>query len=172
MSNTTQLKARQADRLPGVANMDTPIFRARTDAMRWQDVAVGEYKREHDAPFRDVTRQLLFDDPLLACQLRYFEVAPGGHTTLERHEHAHAVIIERGHGRCLVGERVYDVAEHDLVHVPPLTWHQFQADQSEYLGFLCMVNAARDRPQLPTAKDLERLRANPAVAAFMAPRSA
>ena len=54
-------------------------------------VDVLEYKRDRGAPFRDVTRQVLFDDPPLACQLRYFEVAPGGHTTLERHEHAHAV---------------------------------------------------------------------------------
>jgi quercetin dioxygenase-like cupin family protein len=135
--------------------------------MRWQDVEVLEYKREQDGPFRDVTRQLLFDDPLLACQLRYFEVAPGGHTTLERHEHAHAVLIERGRGRCLVGDRVYDVVEHDLVHVPPLTWHQFQAGRDDPLGFLCMVNATRDRPQLPTAEELQRLRGNPKIAEFI-----
>jgi quercetin dioxygenase-like cupin family protein len=147
--------------------MDTPVFRAQSAPMRWQGVAVAEYKREHEAPFRDVTRQVLFDDPQLSCQLRYFEVAPGGHTTLERHEHVHAVVIARGRGCCLIGDRLYDVAEHDLVHVPPLTWHQFQADKNVPLGFLCMVNAVRDRPQLPTAEDLARLRANPAVAAFI-----
>ena len=136
--------------------------------MRWQEVEVLEYKREHGASFREVTRQVLFDDPLLSCQLRYFEVAPGGHTTLERHEHAHAVLIECGSGSCLVGDRVYDVAEHDLVHVPSLTWHQFRADKNEPLGFLCMVNAVRDRPQLPTMDDLRRLREDPAVAEFIA----
>ena len=148
--------------------MATPVFRAQSAPMRWEGVAVAEYKREQEAPFRNVTRQVLFDDPLLSCQLRYFEVAPGGHTTLERHEHVHAVVIAHGRGRCLIGDRLYAVAEHDLVHVPPLTWHQFQADKQLALGFLCMVNAARDRPQLPTADDLERLRANPAVAAFIA----
>jgi len=147
--------------------MSTPPYRARSGAMRWQNVEVLEYKREQDGPFRDVTRQVLFDDPLLACQLRYFEVAPGGHTTLERHEHAHAVLIERGRGRCLVGDRVYDVVEHDLVHVPPLTWHQFQAGRDDPLGFLCMVNATRDRPQLPTAEELQRLRGNPKIAEFI-----
>jgi quercetin dioxygenase-like cupin family protein len=135
--------------------------------MRWRDVDVLEYKREGSAPFQSVTRQVVFDDPALACQLRYFEVAPGGHTTLERHEHAHAVIIERGRGRCLIGDRVFDVAEHDLVHVPPLTWHQFQSGADEPLGFLCMVNAARDRPQLPSPEDLARLREDPAVAQFI-----
>ena len=147
--------------------MSTPIYRARSGAMRWQEVEVLEYKREHDASFLDVTRQVLFDDPSLSCQLRYFEVAPGGHTTLERHEHAHAVLIEHGRGRCLVGDRVYDVAKHDLVHVPPLTWHQFQADKNDPLGFLCMVNAVRDRPQVPAPDDLERLRKNPVVSEFI-----
>jgi quercetin dioxygenase-like cupin family protein len=148
--------------------MATPVFRAQSAPMRWNDVAVTEYKRETEAPFRDVTRQVLFDDPLLGCQLRYFEVAPGGHTTLERHEHAHAVVVARGKGRCLVGERVYDVLEQDLVHVPPLTWHQFQAGPDAPLGFFCMVNAVRDRPQLPSAEDLDLLRADPRVAAFIA----
>ena len=148
--------------------MSTPTYRPRSGPMRWREVEVVEYKREHGASFREVTRQVLFDDPLLSCQLRYFEVAPGGHTTLERHEHAHAVLIERGRGSCLVGDRVYDVAEHDLVHVPSLTWHQFRADKNEPLGFLCMVNAVRDRPQLPTMDDLRRLREDPAVAEFIA----
>ena len=148
--------------------MSTPTYRPRSGPMRWREVEVLEYKREHGASFREVTRQVLFDDPLLSCQLRYFEVAPGGHTTLERHEHAHAVLIEYGRGSCLVGDRVYDVAEHDLVHVPSLTWHQFRAEKNEPLGFLCMVNAVRDRPQLPTMDDLRRLREDPAVAEFIA----
>ena len=147
--------------------MSTPSYRQRSGPMRWREVDVLEYKREGSAPFQDVTRQVLFDDPALGCQLRYFEVAPGGHTTLERHEHAHAVIIERGRGKCFVGDRVFDVAEHDLVHVPPLTWHQFRSGADEPLGFLCMVNAARDRPQLPSPEDLASLRENPAVAQFI-----
>ncbi|MEP6678190.1 MAG: cupin domain-containing protein, partial [Betaproteobacteria bacterium] len=118
--------------------------------------------------YRDVTRQVLFDDPALACQLRYFEVSPGGHTTLERHEHAHAVMVARGRGECLVGDRIYAVAERDLVHVPPLTWHQFRAAADAPLGFLCMVNGVRDRPQLPGAADLERMARDPAIARFIA----
>ena len=129
---------------------------------------VREYKAEGSAPFREVTRQVLFDDPALASQLRYFEVAPGGHTTLERHEHAHAVMVQRGAGRCLIGDQIYDLAEEDLIHVPALTWHQFRADPGSPLGFLCMVDAERDKPQLPDDRELERLRAIPTVAAFLA----
>jgi len=35
------------------------------------------------------------------------------------------------------------------------------------LGFLCLVNAQRDRPQLPNAEDLASLRAIPGVAEFL-----
>jgi len=141
--------------------------RTRLAPGRWQDVEVLEYKQDGSAPFRDVTRQVLFEDPALACQWRYFEVAPGGHTTLERHAHVHAVMIVRGRGECLVGDDIFALAEHDLVQVPPLTWHQFRAPADAPLGFLCLVNVDRDRPQLPTADDLAALRANPARAAFI-----
>jgi hypothetical protein len=53
------------------------------------------------------------------------------------------------------------------VSIPPMTWHQFRANLDQPLGFLCMVNAERDRPQLPTESDLEALRENPNVAAFI-----
>ena len=52
--------------------------------------------------------------------------------------------------------------------VPPKTWHQFRAAPDTPLGFLCLVNASRDRAELPDAAALEALRAHPAVAAFLA----
>ena len=148
--------------------MVKPAVRPQTEPLRWRDVEVLAYKQEGSAPFRDVTRQVLFADATLGCELRYFEIASGGHTTLERHEHAHAVVIQRGAGRCLVGEHVYRVAAFDLVHIPALTWHQFRADGPEAMGFLCMVNAVRDRPQMPDSETLARLRLVPEVAAFIA----
>jgi quercetin dioxygenase-like cupin family protein len=111
---------------------------------------------------------VLFGDALdFGVELRYFEVAAGGHTTLEQHEHVHAVMIVRGAGRCLVAGEVHDVAPHDLVFVPPQSWHQFRATGDEPLGFLCLVRCDRDRPRRPGARDLERLRADPAIAAFI-----
>ena len=113
-----------------------------------------------------MTRQVLFDDPALASQLRYFEVAPGGHSTLERHGHIHGVLILRGSGRALVGAEVMDLATNDLVTVPPMVWHQFRATSEEPLGFLCMVDAVRDKPQLPEPGDIAKLRKNARIAAF------
>ena len=141
--------------------------RARTAEGQWQAVPVLAYKQDGSAPFRDVTRQVLFEDPALACQLRYFEVAAGGHTTLERHEHVHAVMIVRGRGECMVGDEIFPIGMHDLVQVPSMTWHQFRAPTDETLGFLCLVNAERDRPQLPDAQDLAELRRDVRCAAFI-----
>ena len=143
-----------------------PVHRAFRDH-RWDGVALHPYKDDGRALFRDVTRQILFSRPDLAGELRYFEVAAGGHSTLERHEHVHGVLILRGRGEALVGEEVLTLAEKDLVTVPPMTWHQFRASAGEPLGFLCMVDARRDKPQLPEAGDLAALRELPAVARFL-----
>ena len=144
-----------------------PLFRSAAGEGRWQGVDTLAYKAEGSAPFKDITRQVLFDDPAMGCELRYFEIAPGGHSTLERHEHVHAVMILRGRGRCMVGGEVREVGERDLVSIPPLTWHQFRAGKDAPLGFLCMVNRERDRPQLPSEAEREALRASPALAAFL-----
>lgn len=133
----------------------------------WEGVDVLAYKDAGSAPFAGVTRQVLFDGASRASELRYFEVAPGGHSTLERHHHAHAVIVLRGRGRCLVGDSVHAIAALDLVDVPGWTWHQFRADAGEALGFLCMVDSTRDTSVLPTEADLVALRRDPAVRDFL-----
>ena len=134
---------------------------------RWQDVPLLEYKPADDS-FRDVTRQVLFGpDAGLSCELRYFEIAAGGHSTLERHDHVHAVVIQRGEGRALVGDEIVGVAPLDLVRVPPRTWHQFRAGGRGPLGFLCLVERARDRAERPGPAELEALRRDPEIAAFI-----
>jgi len=88
-------------------------LRRRTATARWAGVNPAPYKEAGSAPFRGIPRQLLFDEADLGCELRYFEIAPGGHSTLERHQHRHAVLVLRGRGRCLVGDRIHEIAEHD-----------------------------------------------------------
>jgi quercetin dioxygenase-like cupin family protein len=141
--------------------------RAATHDFGWDGVEQRPYKEDERALYKTITRQVLFSDPAMAGELRYFEVAPGGFSTLERHEHMHGVLILRGRGHCLIGDEVKQLETRDLVTVPPMTWHQFRATSDEPLGFLCMVNAKRDKPQLPTADDVARLRRNPAIAAFL-----
>ena len=152
--------------------MDTeqqPNFRPTRDGFRWDDVAcVPHTNRMARRRSRTSPAEVLFHDDSLACELRYFEMDANGYSTLERHEHAHAVMILRGRGQCMVGDDVRDVKQFDLVTIPAWTWHQFRATAGEPFGFLCMVNATRDRPVLPNAEELARMRANPTVAAFLA----
>jgi S-methyl-1-thioxylulose 5-phosphate methylthiotransferase len=146
---------------------DQPLHRRAHGDYRWDGVEELPYKEDDRALFKSITRQVLFSDAELHGELRYFEVAAGGFSTLERHEHMHAVLILRGRGHCLIGGEVKSLETRDLVTVPALTWHQFRATKGEPLGFLCMVNALRDKPQLPTAADLARLTADPAVSKFL-----
>ncbi len=143
-----------------------PLFRPTQDGFRWDGVAYLPYKQDGAAPFKDISRQVLFHEDSLGCELRYFEMDAAGYSTLERHEHTHAVMILRGHGDCLLGNEIRAVKPHDLVTIPAWTWHQFKATAGESLGFLCMVNVKRDRPQFPTDAELSEMKQNPDIARF------
>lgn len=134
---------------------------------RWEGTEVLVYK--HDGThFKDINRQVLFgEEHGLEAQWRYFEIAPGGHSTLERHHHVHAVMILRGSGRVLLADRIESIGAFDAVYVPPMTWHQFLASESEPLGFLCLVACDRDRPERPSEDDAAVLMANPAITAHI-----
>src|SRR3954449_8935767 len=86
---------------------------------RWDGVEMRPYKEDQRALFKTITRQVLFSDPNMTGELRYFEIAPGGYSTLERHQHMHAVLILRGSGHCMVGDEIKSLGTRDLVTVPP-----------------------------------------------------
>jgi quercetin dioxygenase-like cupin family protein len=122
-------------------------------AHTWQGVPVGQYK----APADDhcgVSRAVLAGETgeRTAFHVRYFEVAPGGHTTLERHAHEHVVVVLRGRGEVRLGETVHLLGFGDAVYVAPNDLHQLRnTSADEPFGFLCMVDANRDRPAELTA---------------------
>lgn len=116
----------------------------------WAGVPLAPYKTTTEL-WRGITRRELVgkrgESP--AFHVRYFEIAPGGYSTLERHAHEHVVIPIRGRGEAQFGCYVYRVAFGDVVYVAPHDPHQFRcpADATEPFGFLCLVNAERDPPQ-------------------------
>jgi ribulose-bisphosphate carboxylase large chain len=115
---------------------------------RWEGLPVTEYKRaaEHHC---GVNRVTLVGDrgEATAFHIRYFEMAPGGFTTLEHHVHEHAVIILRGRGQVQLGDTQHELGFGDTVYVAPDEPHQFRnLSATEPFGFLCVVDAARDRP--------------------------
>jgi len=116
---------------------------------RWQGVPAAEYKQAADH-HHGVTRMALVGErgEATAFHVRYFEIAPGGFSSLEAHGHEHAVVVLRGRGQVQLGAAVHDVAFGDTVYVAPHEVHQFRnPSASEQFGFLCVVDAQRDRPE-------------------------
>ena len=117
----------------------------------WDGVQTQAYKsgQELGRGWRGIIRQVLVGDRSEATRfhVRYFEISPGGHSSLEKHRHAHVVIAVRGRGRAILGATGHEMQPLDTVYVAPWTPHQFLALGDEPFGFFCIVDAARDRPQ-------------------------
>ena len=99
-------------------------------------------------PFRGVRRVELVGrhGEATRSDLRYFEVEAGGHTSRERHVHAHIIIGARGEGRLVAGSRDVVLKRQDVAFVPPLQTHQLRNETTEPFGFFCIVDHHRDRP--------------------------
>jgi ribulose-bisphosphate carboxylase large chain len=118
------------------------------DPYSWQGVATTAYKTP-DASHCGVSRTVLAGETgeRTAFHVRYFEIAPGGHTTLEHHSHEHVVVILRGRGEVFLGGQRHALGSGDAVYVAPDEVHQLRnTSADEPFGFLCMVDAQRDRP--------------------------
>ncbi len=145
-------RAQSAYEVPVVAAAGSrpTISRFDPSRFRWSGVDPIPYKARNEGPlaWRGVERFVLVGaaGEQTAFQLRYFEIAPGGYSSLERHRHAHAVLVVRGRGRVRVGDATHRVGPMDFVFIPPEVPHQFRAGRERF-GFLCPVDAARDRPR-------------------------
>ena len=118
-------------------------------AFAWEGVALEDYKATGEG-YKEITRRELVGKRGESAQfhLRYFEIGPGGYSTLEKHEHEHCVYGVRGQGEAQMGCYIHKVGVGDVVYVSPSDTHQFSCpeDAAEPFGFLCIVNAVRDRP--------------------------
>src|SRR5207237_204212 len=105
----------------GSVAMTHPSKLLKFAAFRWDGVSIRQYKTA-DAPYRGVTRQTLLGEgageEAFNFLTRYFEVEPGGYSTLERHRHPHAVVVIRGRGRVILGDATHDIAPRDWRRVP------------------------------------------------------
>ncbi|MDW8051168.1 MAG: cupin domain-containing protein [Armatimonadota bacterium] len=140
---------------------------------QWEGILPVEYK-EHagDAPgmgWRGVKRYSLGRPPLIEARfaLRYFEIEPGGYSSLEKHAYVHLVVVLRGRGRALVGMRVFELKPYDVLYVPPYTPHRWINPYDEPFGFLCPADAERDSPQPLSEAEWVMLKSNPETAPYV-----
>jgi mannose-6-phosphate isomerase-like protein (cupin superfamily) len=141
-------------------------------AFSWEGVPERAYKDEpgtaRGMAWRGVSRKTLVRAPEtgVSFEVRYFQIAPGGFSSLEKHEHVHVVVALRGRGQALVGDRIVDLAPMDIVETPPLAPHRWINPGDEPFGFLCTVEGDRDRPQPLDDAEWEALLADPRTARF------
>lgn len=115
---------------------------------QWSGISPAPYKTD-DGSFLGVSRRVFVGESgeSPSFHTRYFEVAPGGYTTLEQHQHEHVVVVMRGKGVALVGQRRLALSFADVLYIAPDEVHQLSNSGDEPFGFLCIVNAKRDRPR-------------------------
>lgn len=121
------------------------------NGFRWEGREPVAYKANMELPFRGVSRTELIGaaGEHAAFDVRYFEIAPGGHSSLEKHVHTHVIIGACGTGMLLRGETSVSLRPFDVAYVPPLQVHQLRNESAEPFGFFCIVDHDRDRPVKP-----------------------
>jgi ribulose-bisphosphate carboxylase large chain len=121
------------------------------DGCQWSNRESTPYKDADDLTFKGVRRVELVGKfgEQTRCDLRYFEVEPGGFTSLEKHLHTHIVIGARGTGVLTMGNQRVAIEPMDVVYLEPLEVHQLCNETREPFGFLCIVDHERDRPMKP-----------------------
>lgn len=135
----------------------------------WEGIEPAGYTAE--APGTGVARHAIVgsrkadvSEPGPQMELRYFEVAPGAASRLEKHAHEHYVIVRRGLGYAVIDDTATEIGPDDIVYVGPFELHQFVNRGATPFGFYCFVDTCRDFSQSPTAEELARLEASPAGA--------
>ncbi|MDG5767913.1 cupin domain-containing protein [Balneolales bacterium ANBcel1] len=137
----------------------------RSENFTWPEIKKKEYKSDQPG-FQGISRFVLLgekeDEQGLNMQTRYFEIERGGYSSLERHRHPHTVVIVKGQGSMILGNSCHNLEHMDTVYISPGTVHQFHADLGEPLGFICVVDRYRDRPETPVSRQqLETWISNP-----------
>lgn len=127
---------------------NTKLYKYRSDSL-WHGIKIETYKPASQ-DWAHVIRQTLIGarSETTKFHLRYFEIAPSGHTSFEMHKHEHVVIGIRGKGICTVAKKNYSLGFLDVLYIAPNAPHQLKNPFGEPFGFFCIVNAKRDRPKI------------------------
>jgi len=133
---------------PGKTNCNQNRHYRFQNNFRWKGVRVQEYK-SGGQDWHGIARQALIGagGETTKFHLRYFEIAPDGYSSFEKHKHEHVVIGIRGKGRAKINRRNIDLNFMDVLYIKPDEAHRLYNPFKEPFGFFCIVNAKRDRPE-------------------------
>ena len=118
---------------------------------QWKGIKTEAYKSQElkgeSGKWSKIIRRVLIGDNVdTKFHLRYFEIAPGGQSSFEKHRHEHVVVVIMGNGKVFLNKKHHRISFLDIVYISPDTPHQFLNPFNEPFGFLCAVPAKRDRP--------------------------
>lgn len=84
--------------------------------------------------------------PLIAMEfeaphfyMRFFDIAPGGHTPKHSHEWEHEVYVLEGRGKIVLRDREEKLVEGDAMLVEPNEIHQFVNDSRGSFQLICVI---------------------------------
>jgi quercetin dioxygenase-like cupin family protein len=126
----------------------TALYRHKGN-LRWKGVRDEPYKTEGEE-WSNIVRRVLIGShgESTKFHVRYFEIASGGCSSIERHRHEHVVICVRGEGIVQTGGKRSKMKFMDTLYISPDTVHRLSNPFEAPFGFLCIVNAKRDRPKI------------------------
>jgi ribulose-bisphosphate carboxylase large chain len=129
--------------------LNRTTFYKHRGGFRWMGIKKLPYKTKGDE-WSDITRMVMIGSQGESTKfhIRYFEIDPEGYSSLEKHRHEHVVICIRGSGLVRTGNTKRKMNFLDTIYIAPNTPHQLTNPYKQTFGFLCIVNAKRDRPKL------------------------
>jgi quercetin dioxygenase-like cupin family protein len=135
-------------RKPPAKGNRTALYKHKGE-MTWTGIREEPYKPRGDE-WSNIVRRVLIGShgESTKFHVRYFEIATGGCSSLETHRHEHVVICLRGAGVVQTGKKKSRMEFMDTLYISPDTVHQLSNPFDAPFGFLCIVNAKRDRPKI------------------------
>lgn len=78
-------------------------------------------------------------DGQMSMAMRFFEVAPGGHTPLHQHGYEHEILIMAGSGSVWREGKEVPLKAGDVLYIPSDEKHQFKNAGQEPFKFMCLI---------------------------------
>jgi len=113
-------------------------FNGISDSFAWENVRGHQLSEDG---LKNITKYVLLGENEGAPHfyMRYFHVAPYGHSRLERHPQEHEVIVLHGHGQVRIADNTIDVSPFDVVYIEGNELHQFINPGEKPFGFICII---------------------------------